>query len=104
MVYIIYPGHFEPSAANPSRETKYSGSCGEREIIIFPDQLTTSRMSNLTRLIHTYCNDTTAILPGIGLVVIRTIRPKGKNEVSEGLEIQFPFPCGAEDAVPVCLI
>ena len=44
------------------------------------------------------------ILPGIGLVVIRTIRLIGKNEVSEGLEIQLPFPCGAEDAIPVCLI
>ena len=44
------------------------------------------------------------ILPGIGLVVIRTIRPIGKNEVSEGLEIQFPLPCGAEDVIPVCLI
>ena len=53
-VYIIDPGHFEPSATNPSRETKYSSSHGEREMIIFPDQLTTSRMSNLTRLIHTY--------------------------------------------------
>ena len=54
MVYIIDPGHFEPSAAKPSRETKYSGSYGEREIIIFLDQVTTSRMSNLTRLIDTY--------------------------------------------------
>ena len=44
------------------------------------------------------------ILPGIGLVVIWTIRPIGNNEVSEGLEIQFPFPCGAEDAIPVCLV
>ena len=44
------------------------------------------------------------ILPGIGLVVIRPIRPIGKNEVSEGLETQFPFPSGAEDAIPVCLI
>ena len=44
------------------------------------------------------------ILPSIGLVVFWTIRPIGKNEVSEGLEIQFPFPCGAEDAMPVRLI
>ena len=29
---------------------------------------------------------------------------KLKNEVSEGLEIQLSFPCGTEDAVPVCLI
>ena len=44
------------------------------------------------------------ILPIVGLVIVWTIRPIGKNEVSEGLEIQFSFPCEAEDAVPVCLI
>ena len=44
------------------------------------------------------------ILPSIGLVVFRTIRPIVKNEVSESLEIQFPFPCGAEDAILVRLI
>ena len=37
-------------------------------------------------------------------MVFRTIRPIGKNEVSEDLEIQFPFLCGAEDAIPVRLI
>ena len=55
-------------------------------------------------LAHGCINTKLLILPGIGLVVIRTIRPIGKNEVSEGLEIQFPFPCGAEDAIPMCLI
>ena len=35
---------------NPSRETKFSGTYGDR---IFPVQLTTSRIGNLTRLIHT---------------------------------------------------
>ena len=44
------------------------------------------------------------ILPSVGLVMFWTIRPIGKNGVSEGLEIQFSFPCGTEDAVPVCLI
>ena len=44
------------------------------------------------------------ILPSVGLVVVWIIRPIGKNEVSEGLEIHFSFPCGTEDAVPVCLI
>ena len=44
------------------------------------------------------------ILPSIGLVVVWTIRPIDKNEVSEGLEIQLSFPCGTEDAVPVCLV
>ena len=44
------------------------------------------------------------ILPSVELVMVWTIRPIGKNEVSEGLEIQFSFPCGTEDTVPVCLI
>ena len=38
---------------NPSRETKFSGANADREILIFPVQLTTSRIGNLTRLIHT---------------------------------------------------
>ena len=36
---------------NPSRLTKFSGANGDREIIIFPVQLTTSRIDSLTRLI-----------------------------------------------------
>ena len=44
------------------------------------------------------------VLPSVGMVIVETIRPIGKNEVSEGLEIQFSFPCGTKDAVPVCLI
>ena len=44
------------------------------------------------------------VLPGVGLVVVWTVRPIGQNEVSEGLKIHFTFPCGTEDAVPVCLI
>ena len=51
---------------NPSRETKFPSSNADREIFIFPVQLTTSRMSNLTRLIHTLlciyiCGDHTCI-------------------------------------------
>ena len=38
---------------NPSRETKLSGANADREILIFPVQLTTSRIGNLTRLVHT---------------------------------------------------
>ena len=38
---------------NPSRETKFSGTHGDRGIFVFPVQLTTSRIGNLTRLIHT---------------------------------------------------
>ena len=38
---------------NPSRETKFSGTHGDRGIFIYPVQLTTRRIGNLTRLIHT---------------------------------------------------
>ena len=38
---------------NPFRETKFSGAKADREIFIFPVQLTTCRIVNLTRLIHT---------------------------------------------------
>ena len=44
------------------------------------------------------------VLLSAGLVMVWTIRPIGKSEVSEGLEIQFSLPCGTEDAVPVCRI
>ena len=44
------------------------------------------------------------VLPGVGLVVVWTIRPIGKNDVSEGLKIHFTFPCGTKDAVSVWLI
>ena len=49
-------------------------------------------------------NSQLLVLPGVGLVVVWTIRPIGKDEVSEGLKIHFKFPCETEDAVPVCLI
>ena len=35
-----------------TRETKLSGANGDREMFIFPVQLTTSRIGSLTRLIH----------------------------------------------------
>ena len=38
---------------NPSRETRFSGTHGDRGILFFPVQLTASRIGNLTRLIHT---------------------------------------------------
>ena len=37
---------------NPSREIKFSGANGDREIFSFPLQLTASRIGNYTRLIH----------------------------------------------------
>ena len=39
--------------AEPSRETKFSGTHGDRGVFIFSVQLTTSRIGGLTRLIHT---------------------------------------------------
>ena len=49
---------------NPSRETNFSGTHGDRGIFIFPVQLITNRIGNLTRLIHTllYVMDHTSIL------------------------------------------
>ena len=41
------------SPPNPSRKSKLSGAHADREIFIFPVQLTTTRIGNLTRLIHT---------------------------------------------------
>ena len=42
---------------NPSRKTKFSGANGESEVLVFPVQLTTIRIGNLARLIHTLlCN------------------------------------------------
>ena len=39
--------------ALPSRETEFSGTNADREIFIFPLQLTTCRTGNLNRLIRT---------------------------------------------------
>ena len=41
---------------NPSRETKFSDSNGDREIFILAVQLPTSRIGSVTRLIHTLLN------------------------------------------------
>ena len=52
---------------NPSRETIFSGANGDREISIFPVQLTTKRIACLTRLIsavsdnHAYIHTVHAI-------------------------------------------
>ena len=43
----------DPGLHNPSRETKFSGANAEREILFSPvQQLTTSTIGSLTRLIH----------------------------------------------------
>ena len=50
--------------AEPSRETKFSGANGDREIFVFSVRLTTSRVSNLSRLVLTLatCDGHTYIL------------------------------------------
>ena len=45
-------GQYGTGRLKPARETKFSGAYGDRGIFIFPVQLTTSRIGNLTRLIH----------------------------------------------------
>ena len=55
----IQPEHEDEQAdagqdcRNPSRETESLGTNADREIFIFPVQLTTCRIGNLTLLIHT---------------------------------------------------
>ena len=39
--------------AEPVSETTFSGANGDKEILILPVQLTTSRIGNLTQLIYT---------------------------------------------------
>ena len=48
----------------PSRETKFSGANEDRKMFIFPVQLTTRRIGNLTWLIPTLamCDDHTYII------------------------------------------
>ena len=48
---------------NPSREIEFSGANADREIFIFPVQLTTCRIGKHTRLIHALaiCDDHTYI-------------------------------------------
>ena len=45
--------------AEPVSRDQISGTYGDREMFIFPVQLTTSRIGNLTRLIHTLLYVTT---------------------------------------------
>ena len=69
------------TAENPSRETKFSdGANGDRGKLIFSVQLATSRIGNLTQLIHTLaiCDDhlyihTAERAPGAGPVVLKVV-------------------------------
>ena len=53
MIIREYGDEQADAGRDPSRETKFSGTHGDRGIFIFPVQLTKSRIGNLTRLIHT---------------------------------------------------
>ena len=77
---------------NPSCETKFSGANGHREILIFPVQLTTSRIGNLTRLIHTLLNVMT-----IFLFFLRTSSARGGGGGGRCQTFSFSFfPCSAD--------
>ena len=68
--------------AEPVSETKFSGANGDWEILIFPVQLTPSRIGNLTRLIHAL-----AIC-----VTIHSIRgTRATRELTEKLCITYPY-------------
>ena len=78
---------------DPFRETKFSGANKNREMFIFPVELTTSRIGNLTRLIysaicdHTYMYLEMSLFPSIfctiavfslyGEDVVRSFLPDG---------------------------
>ena len=55
---------------NPSRETIFSGANADREKLIFPVQLTTRRMGNLTRLIITLATSIVYAMTQIHVVVV----------------------------------
>ena len=63
----IQPGYGNEQAdagrdyQTPSRETNFSGANGDRQKLLFPVQLPTRRIGNLTHLIHTFarCDDHT---------------------------------------------
>ena len=71
MSRLTRDGTAEPLA----RETTFSGANGEREIFIFPVQLTTSRIGTLTRL----------ILLLLYVMNIHTYTHTGKNVEQKGL-------------------
>ena len=58
----IQPEYYGDEQADAGRDCRirlaipnFSGANADREILIFPAQLTTSRIGNLTRLIHDSC-------------------------------------------------
>ena len=78
------------------RTTKFSGADADRAIFIFPFQLTTCRIGNLTRLIHTIaiCDDHTYIgstaVVFIGLCILLIYSTKVSTCTAES-DIQLHF-------------
>ena len=70
---------------NPSRETNFSGANGDKEICIFPVQLTTSRIGNLTRLIHTLLYVMITYGPG-------KVANPARGQLNREITIIFPCP------------
>ena len=62
---------------NPSRDTKFSGAYEDRGIIIFPVQLTTRRVGNHTRLVHSL----------IYVMTLHTKQNKDKRHDELGLQL-----------------
>ena len=64
MSRLTRDGTAEPAC----RETKFSGANADKETLIFPVKLTTSRIGNLSRLIHIcYIRDHTNVVQEGGL-------------------------------------
>ena len=67
---------------NPSCETKFSGANVDREIFIFPVQLTTSRIVSLTWLIQTLLHVMT-ITQNMLLIIKNQVSAKRGNCVAD---------------------
>ena len=74
---------------NRSREIKFSGAKGDREIFIFPVSLTTCRIGNLTRLILTLAIYVTIPTrrnrPFLCIVENRNVRSASRSQFSISL-------------------
>ena len=84
---------------NPSRETKFSRANGDREILSFPVQLTTSRIGNSTRLILCVCYEYCSRTMGLFRYYIEgTAEPVSRDQIltRERGQGNTQFPCSAD--------
>ena len=77
---------------NPFRETKFSGANADREISSFPVQLTTCRIGNLTRLIHTLaiCVNIHTYMQYREMFVVGVISDGDKHQLSSHIITLLP--------------